>query len=142
MKFQVRKVGNLTTAICRQLVDGMVTVSDQEICRAILLLLEGEKTVAEGAGAAGVAALLSGKIDVRGKRVATVLCGGNIDMNAIAIVIEHGLRESWRRVSFTMDLPDKPGALSNLMSRIGQYKANVYVPAVLPTCPLIDFSCV
>ena len=82
----VRKVGDLTYEICKHYVDDWVSVTDAEISRAILFLLENEKTVAEGAGAAGVAALLSGKIDVKGKKVATIICGGNIDVNAIALV--------------------------------------------------------
>jgi threonine dehydratase len=85
----------------------------------------GEKTVAEGAGAAGVAALLSNKVDVRGKKVATVICGGNIDVNAIAQVIECGLIDSGRRIKFSMFLPDRPGSLSQLMSQISSHQANV-----------------
>lgn len=81
--------------------------------------------MAEGAGAAGVAALLAGKIATQGKRVATVICGGNIDVNAIAQVIECGLVDSGRRVRYSMDLPDRPGSLSTLMNQISDFKANV-----------------
>ncbi len=123
---QVRRVGKITYEICKDFVDEWVTVSDEEICRAILFLLEGEKTVAEGAGAAGVAALQSGKIsDIRGKKVGTIVCGGNIDVNAIAQVIECGLVDSGRRIRLSMDIPDRPGALSNLMGTISNHQANV-----------------
>jgi len=121
----VRKVGELTSQICRQYVDQWVTVTDEEICRAMLFLLEGEKCVAEGAGAAGIAALISGKIDVRGKVVGTVICGGNIDVNVMAQVIECGLVDSGRRVRMSMELPDRPGSLSKLMLQIAEAKANV-----------------
>lgn len=121
----VRKVGDITTDICRTMIDEWVSVTDDEICRALLLLLEGEKTVAEGAGASSVAALLAGKIDIKGKNVCAVISGGNIDMNIISMVIERGLVDTGRRVRIAMDLPDKPGALSILMSRISDLKANV-----------------
>lgn len=121
----VRKVGDLTYEICKELVDEWVTVTDEEICRAILFLLEGEKTVSEGAGAAGVAALMAGKIDVAGKKVATVICGGNIDVNALALIIESGLIDSGRRVKLSATLPDKPGSLSQLMNLISSQNANV-----------------
>jgi threonine dehydratase len=118
-------VGEITTELCKKYVDQWVSVTDDEICRALLLLLEGEKTVAEGAGASSVAALLAGKIDIKGKNVCAVISGGNIDMNIISMVIERGLVDTGRRVRVAMDLPDKPGALSNLMNRISELKANV-----------------
>lgn len=95
--------------------------------KAILFLLEGEKTVAEGAGSAGIAALLSGKIHgIEGKKVATIVSGGNIDVNAIPWVIEAGLLESKRRIRFSMDLPDRPGSLGVLINHISASLANVY----------------
>lgn len=122
----MRRVGKITYEICKELVDEWVTVSDEEICRAILFLLEGEKTVAEGAGAAGVAALHSGKVsDIRGKKVGTIVCGGNIDVNAIAQVIECGLVDSGRRIRLSMDIPDRPGTLSSLMATISSHQGNV-----------------
>lgn len=69
--------------------DEWIDVTDEEICKAILFLLEGEKTVTEGAGAATVAALLSKKIDVRGKNVVSIISGGNIDVNALSLVSLH-----------------------------------------------------
>lgn len=122
----VRKVGQITSEICKEYVDDWATVTEEEICRAILFLLEGEKTVAEGAGAAGVAAIMAGKLgDVRGKKIGTVICGGNIDVNAIAQVIECGLVDSGRRLHFSMDIPDRPGTLSVLINTISALKANV-----------------
>lgn len=121
----VRKVGNLTFEMCKELVDDWVNVTDEEICRALLFLLEGEKTVAEGAGSAGVAALLANKIDCRNKKVATIICGGNIDVNVISSVIESGLIDSNRRVKVSLHLPDRPGSLSQLMSHISKSQANV-----------------
>lgn len=122
----VRKVGKITSEICKEYVDDWATVTEEEICRAILFLLEGEKTVAEGAGAAGVAAIMAGKLgDVRGKKVGTVICGGNIDVNAISQVIECGLVDSGRRIHFSMDIPDRPGTLSVLINQISTMQANV-----------------
>lgn len=122
----VRRVGSITSEICKQYVDEWVTVTDEEICRAILFLLEGEKTVAEGAGAAGIAALQSGKVaNITGKKVATIVCGGNIDVNAIAQVIECGLVDSGRRIRISMDIPDRPGTLSVLINTISNHSANV-----------------
>jgi len=121
----VRKVGDLTAQICKELVDEWVTVTDEEICRAMLFLLEGEKCVAEGAGAAGVAALIAGKVDIKDKIVGTVICGGNIDVNVMAQVIECGLVDTGRRVRLSMELPDRPGSLSKLMLQIAEAKANV-----------------
>lgn len=122
----VRRVGKITSQLCKELVDDWVTVTEEEICKAILFLLEGEKTVTEGAGAAGIAALLSGKVpNIEGKKVATVICGGNIDVNAIHQVIECGLMETGRRIRFSMDLPDRPGSLSALMNQISTAQANV-----------------
>ena len=122
----VRRVGKITYEICKELVDDWVAVTEEDICKAILFLLEGEKTVTEGAGAAGVAALLSGRVpNIEGKKVATVICGGNIDVNAIHQVIECGLIETGRRIRFSMNLPDRPGSLSALMSVISGAQANV-----------------
>ena len=121
----VRKVGTHTAAMCRDLVHRWVTVTEEELCRAMLFLLEGEKCVAEGAGAAGVAALLAGKIDTKGKTIGTVICGGNVDVNVMAQVIECGLVDTGRRVRLSMELQDRPGSLSKLMMQIAEAKANV-----------------
>jgi threonine dehydratase len=122
----VRKVGKITFELCKEVVDQWVGVTEEEMYKAILFLLEGEKTVAEGAGCAGIAALLSGKVeDIAGKRVAVIISGGNIDVNAIPQVIECGLVESGRRIRFSMDIPDRPGSLSTLIGHISTFAANV-----------------
>ncbi len=122
----VREVGQHTLAMAQQYVDEMVTVNDDEIARAILYLLETEKTVAEGAGAASVAALLAGKIRVDEQTVlGACVCGGNIDVNLVAQIIDRGLLESGRRVSLLVMVPDKPGALAALLKELGTYRANV-----------------
>jgi threonine dehydratase len=122
----VRRVGKITYELCKELVDEWVGVTEEEMYKAILFLLEGEKTVAEGAGAAGVAALLAGKVhDIQGKKVVTIISGGNIDVNAIPQVIECGLVESGRRIRFSMDIPDRPGSLSQLIGHISNFQANV-----------------
>ncbi len=122
----VREVGKQTFEMAKKYVDEYVTVNDDEIARAILYLLETEKSVAEGAGAAGVAALLAGKIKIDADTVVcTCVCGGNIDVNLVAQIIERGLLESGRRVSLSIMVPDKPGALQGLLQCIGQHQANV-----------------
>ena len=122
----VRKVGAKCLEAAKRVVDEIVTVEDDEIARAILYLLEREKTVAEGAGAAGVAALLSGKIkDVKGKRVCAVVCGGNIDVNVVSRIIERGLVESGRLARLAVTVPDRPGALAEMLTLVATLKANV-----------------
>eukprot|EP01034_Spumella_vulgaris_P023860 gene23860-30136_t len=122
----VRRVGDKTLALCHELVDEYVTVTDEEICRAILFLLEGEKTVAEGGGAAGVAALMCGKIkNIEGLKVATIISGGNIDVNAISQIIECGLLDTGRRIKVSMNLIDRPGSLSALINHVSEQEANV-----------------
>ena len=108
------------------LVDDLVTVSEEEIASAILYLLEKEKTVVEGAGAVGVAALMHHRLQqLDGKRVCAVISGGNIDVNLIARVIERGLAKDGRLVRIDIKLLDKPGQLAKVSSVIAQHKANV-----------------
>jgi threonine dehydratase len=122
----VREVGQNTFAMAQAYVDEMVSVNDDEIARAILYLLETEKTVAEGAGAAGVAALLAGKIRIDADTVlCATVCGGNIDVNLVAQIIDRGLLESGRRISLSVMVPDKQGSLAGLLKEIGKYRANV-----------------
>jgi threonine dehydratase len=91
-----------------------------------LLLLEREKTVAEGAGAVGVAALLNGHVpESKGKHVATVLTGGNIDVNLISRIIERGLVKAGRLVRLTVTIPDRPGALARFTKVLAEGGANV-----------------
>ena len=95
----VRKPGALTFELVKRYVDQIVTVDEEEIANAILLLLERDKTVAEGAGAAGLAALINSRIpQARDRRVGVILCGGNIDVNLISRIIERGLVKDGRLV--------------------------------------------
>ena len=117
--------GSLTFEIVRDLVDDVVTVDDEEIIHAVLLLLERCKLLVEGAGAAPVAALLSGRLDLSGKKTLAVLSGGNIDMNLVGKFIQHGLALSGRYLVIHTLLPDRPGELLRLLSLIAEQKVNV-----------------
>ncbi len=121
----VRKVGALTFPLAQRYVDELVMVSEEEIANAILLLLEIEKTVVEGAGATTLAALLNRDLKVRGKRVALVLSGGNIDVNVISRIIEKGLVKDGRRVRLAVLLQDRPGALARLTALVAAERANI-----------------
>ncbi|HET9554937.1 MAG TPA: threonine ammonia-lyase [Anaeromyxobacteraceae bacterium] len=122
----VKRAGDLTFEHVRRYVDEIVTVSEEEIASAILYLLETEKTVAEGAGAVGVAALLHRKIrGLDGKRVASIISGGNIDVNLIARIIERGLVKDGRLVRVVVALMDKPGQLAIVSEIVAGCRANV-----------------
>jgi threonine dehydratase len=116
--------GDLTFAHVEKLVDDMVTVSEEDISRALLMLLERGKLVVEPAGAVGVAALLAGVIDVQAPVVA-VLSGGNVDPLLLLRVIEHGLTAAGRYLRFTVRCGDQPGQLARLLSQIAEHRANV-----------------
>jgi threonine dehydratase len=122
----VKRPGELTFEVIRKYVDEIVTVGEEEIANAILLLLEREKTMVEGAGAVGLAALINGKIPrARGRKVAVVLSGGNIDMNVISRIIERGLVKDGRLVRLVVQMPDRPGTLARFVTAIGEQGANV-----------------
>lgn len=121
----VRKVGRHTFEQVQHHIDDMVTVSESEIARAILLLLEQEKTLAEGAGAAALAALMSGRVKLPGKKVCVLICGGNIDVNVISRIIERGLVATGRLCRLSLRVTDTPGALANVLSIVGRLKGNV-----------------
>jgi len=122
----VKHPGDRTFEMIRRYVDDIVTVDEEEIANAILLLLEREKTVAEGAGAVGLAALINGKLpSARGRKVALVISGGNIDVNLISRIIERGLVKDGRLVRLVVRLPDRPGMLARLTAEIAQQAANV-----------------
>ena len=112
-----------------KLVDEVVAVDDNEVARAIVFLLEKSKTVAEGAGAAGVAAVLtaltSGKPLDLGKKSCVILCGGNIDLNVMAKVIERGLREEHRLARLTLLCDDLPGNLNRITNVMADQRANI-----------------
>jgi len=121
----VRQVGEHTFDLARRYVDRLVTVTEEEIANAILLLLEIEKTVVEGAGAVPLAALANRRVSLEGKTVALVLSGGNIDVNVIARVIERGLVKDGRLVRLRVRLRDRPGALARLTALVAEARANV-----------------
>jgi threonine dehydratase len=121
----VRRAGDRTLPMVQKYVDDIVTVDEEEIANAILLLLEREKTLAEGAGAAPVAALLNRKLPVSGKKVALLVCGGNIDVTLLSRIIERGLVKDGRLVRLRVHLPDYPGALHRLTGILAQHRANI-----------------
>lgn len=117
--------GAVTLPLMRQLVDDIVLVDEDEIAQAIVLLLERSKLVVEGAGAVGVAAVMARKLDLTGRNAVIVLSGGNIDLQRLARVVEHGLTEMGRYYSLTIGLDDKPGQLAMLSALIADTGANV-----------------
>lgn len=121
----VKKPGEITFDMCEKYVDEIVTVSEDEIATAILALMEGQKTVAEGAGAVAVAACMSGKIDTKGKKVVCVVSGGNIDVNTLSRVITKGLTSTGRITEITTKVVDKPGQLITLLQLISNMGANL-----------------
>jgi threonine dehydratase len=121
----VNRLGERTLPIIRKRVDKVVLVGEGDIERAILLLLEVEKTVVEGAGAAGLAALLRHPDRFRGRRVGLVLCGGNIDPLLLASIIERGMVRSGRLARLYVDIRDVPGALSQVTGILAEAQANI-----------------
>jgi threonine dehydratase len=120
----VGRPGDLTFAHVQALVDDVVTVTDEDISRALLMLLERGKMVVEPAGGVGVAALLAGVVDVEAPVVA-LLSGGNIDPLLMVKLIEHGLNAAGRYLSFNVRCNDRPGQLAALLAQIAEYGANV-----------------
>jgi threonine dehydratase len=121
----VRRAGEKTLPLVQKYVDDIVTVDEEEIANAILLLLEREKTLAEGAGAAAIAALINRKTPLSGKRVAVLVCGGNIDVSLLSRIMERGLVKDGRLVRLRVHLPDYPGALHRLTGILAQHRANI-----------------
>ena len=123
----VKRAGERTLPLFRSYVDEIVGVDDEEVATAILLLLEKEKTVAEGAGAAAVAALLQGKIKglTQQTKVVCAISGGNIDVNVISRIIERGLVKEGRRVMLSLRVPDRPGMLAGVLAAVAAERANV-----------------
>lgn len=121
----VKQPGENTFTLVSEYVDEVVLVSDDEVSSAILALIEKQKMVAEGAGAAAVAAIMSGKFDVEGKRVVAVVSGGNIDVTSLSRVIDRGLRNSGRSSSMLIELIDKPGQLMEISRIIANCGGNV-----------------
>lgn len=122
----VRDTSPITLAHILETVDEFVSVDDEEIANAILFLLERQKLVVEGAGAAGVAALLHHKVkNLRDKKVGVVLSGGNMDVTLLSIIIEKGLIKSGRKMKLTVTLIDKPGTLMQLTRMLQDLNANI-----------------
>ncbi|KLU64161.1 L-threonine dehydratase catabolic TdcB [Desulfosporosinus acididurans] len=121
----VKTPGDLSFDICQRYVDDIVTVDEEEIASTILLLLEKVKTVAEGAGAASVAAVLNRISDYKNRKIAAVISGGNIDVNTMTRIINKGLVKSGRKVFFDTVISDKPGVLWQLLQLVADAGANV-----------------
>ncbi len=121
----VRRVGEHTLPLVMRYVDEIVTVDDEEIASAILMLLEHEKTLAEGAGAAALASLLQAKTSLRHERTAVLVCGGNIDVTLLARIIERGLVKDGRLLRLRVYLLDRPGALLQLTEILARERANI-----------------
>lgn len=121
----VLRTGDNTLQLVKKYVDQVVTVTEEEIANAILLLLEREKTLAEGAGAAAIAAVLNYKLPLAGKKVVVLVSGGNIDVTLLSRIIERGLVKDGRLVRLRVHLPDYPGALNKLTGILAQHRANI-----------------
>ncbi|MFY9938467.1 MAG: threonine ammonia-lyase [Silvibacterium sp.] len=121
----VRRAGENTLPLVLRYVDELVTVDEEEIANAILVLLEREKTLAEGAGAVALASLLQHKTSLNGQRTAVLVCGGNIDVSLLARIIERGLVKDGRRTRLRIHLTDRPGALHSLTRIIAEARANI-----------------
>ena len=121
----VKQPGELTYELCKNYVDEIVTVTDDEISAAILALMEKHKLVTEGAGAVGVAAAMFNKIDLIGKKTVCLLSGGNIDVTILSRVIKRGLLMSGRNCQLMIELVDKPGQLKDVSRIIADLGGNV-----------------
>ncbi len=141
----VKRIGDLTFKLMSELLDDIVLVNDLEIAKAILTIAESVKVIAEGAGAASVAALISDKVKVSGNVVA-IVSGGNIDMNMLFRVISKALALEGRIVKITGLLPDRPGMLGKVTSTLGELGVNVldvfherYDPTITPGYAEVSF---
>lgn len=121
----VKQPGKITFETCERYVDEIVTVSEDEICAAILHLIESEKMVAEGAGAASVAAVMFNRVPVKGKKTICVVSGGNIDVTILNRVINRGLTKSGRICSVSVELDDKPGQMLGVSRVFAELGANI-----------------
>ncbi len=121
----VKNVGKLTLPIIRELVSDVVLVSESQLERAVNAYLTLQKTMAEGAGAAGLAAMLKEPARFAGKRVGLILCGGNIDPRILASIMVRELERGEQIVSFRLTIPDRPGVLGQIASRLGELGANI-----------------
>jgi threonine dehydratase len=121
----VTKAGGLTVPIVREIVSDIVLVEEVLIERAVNAFLTLQKTMAEGAGAAGLAAMLAAPERFAGRKVGLILCGGNIDPRILASIVVRELERENRIVSFRLAVPDRPGVLGQITSQIGELGANI-----------------
>jgi len=121
----VKNVGKLTLPVVREFVRDIVLVDEPQIERAVNAFLTLQKTMAEGAGAAGLAAMLAEPDRFRGRKVGLILCGGNIDPRILASIMVRELERDDRIVSFRLTIPDRPGILGQISTRLGQFGANI-----------------
>jgi threonine dehydratase len=121
----VKNVGKLTLPVIRELVADIVLVDEAHLERAVNAYLTQQKTMAEGAGAAGLAAMLAAPKRFAGKKVGLILCGGNIDPRILASIMVRELERDTRIVSFRLTIPDRPGILGIIASRLGELGANI-----------------
>ena len=121
----VKQPGNLTYDMCCKYLDGIVTVTEDEICAAILAIIEQQKMVVEGAGAVAVAAAMFNKVPVAGKKTICILSGGNVDVTILNRVIHRGLVKGGRICKLTVKLEDKPGQLVGVSQIISSKGGNV-----------------
>jgi threonine dehydratase len=121
----IRRVGEIPFPIIQKSVDQIVTVQEEEIASAILMLMERKRVVAEGAGAAPLAALLSKEGKIHAKKIVLLISGGNIDVHLLDRIIEKGLSQTGRVVRFGALVRDVPGALAALSGLVAQYRANI-----------------
>ena len=122
----ITRVGQHTFPLVNQYVDEILTVSEEDIASAIMMLLEREKTLTEGAGAVGFAAVSHGYIDnIKDKKIVVVLSGGNIDMTMLTVILERGLEYDGRVARLKVVIPDKPGNIAKLASLVAEQQANI-----------------
>ena len=137
----VRDTSAVTLKYALKNVDKIVSVDDEEIASAILYLLEKQKLVVEGAGSVGVAALLHNKLaNIKGKKIALVLSGGNMDVTLLSVIIEKGLLKSHRKMKLTVTLVDKPGSLKRFTEILEELNANIVHIAYDRTSISLDYG--
>ena len=131
-------ISELTLSLIEEHVDEVVTVTDGEIARAVLYLLERAKQVVEGAGAASVAAVMSDELDVRGETVMPLLCGGNLDMTMLKTVLVHALTEREQLLRLRVRIDDQPGKMEEVSGVIADHGANIQTIRHERSAPELD----
>lgn len=121
----IKKAGELTLPIITEYVDEIILVDEKEIEEAILIFLESEKSVVEGAGAVGLAAILNNKESFKGRKIGLIISGGNIDLLPLSSIIQRGLARTHRLARLKIIIPDVPGSLSDITELLGNSNANI-----------------